>query len=56
MTKTNTFRLAEDQLNLLDSGLVVKNGGEFGIRATFIVPKQFIPTTGSSHVIFILTQ
>ena len=28
--KANTFRLAEDQLNLLDSGLVVKNGGEFG--------------------------
>ena len=28
--KANTFRLAEDQLDLLDSGLVVKNGGEFG--------------------------
>jgi 3-hydroxymyristoyl/3-hydroxydecanoyl-(acyl carrier protein) dehydratase len=28
--KANTFRLAEDQLNLLDSGLVVKDGGEFG--------------------------
>lgn len=28
--KANTFRLAEDQLDLLDSGLVVKDGGEFG--------------------------
>jgi 3-hydroxymyristoyl/3-hydroxydecanoyl-(acyl carrier protein) dehydratase len=28
--KANTFRLAENQLDLLDSGLVVKNGGEFG--------------------------
>ena len=27
--KSNTFRLSEDQLNLLDSGLVVKEGGEF---------------------------
>ncbi len=28
--KASMFRLAEDQLDLLDSGLVVKNGGEFG--------------------------
>ena len=28
--KANTFRLAENQLDLLDSGLVVKNGGDFG--------------------------
>jgi PfaB family protein len=28
--KANNFRLAEDQLNLLDRGVVVKNGGEFG--------------------------
>ena len=27
--KVNTLRLAEDQLNLLDSGLVIKDGGEF---------------------------
>ena len=27
--KSNTFRLSENQLDLLDSGLVVKNGGEF---------------------------
>ena len=26
----NTFRLSTDQLNLLDSGLLVKDGGEFG--------------------------